>query len=45
MTPDSRPRRLPGYDVTPCWVLHHLMQHEAEHRAEIARLRAAAGAA
>ena len=30
-----RPRHLPDYDVTPEWVLHHLVQHEAEHRAEI----------
>jgi len=30
-----RPRTLPAYDVTPAWVLHHLAQHEAEHRAEI----------
>ncbi len=31
--------QLPHYDVTPEWVLHHLMQHEAEHRSEIASLR------
>lgn len=30
-----RPRHLPHYDVTPAWVLHHLMQHEAEHRGQI----------
>ncbi|HAX26028.1 MAG TPA: DinB family protein [Thermomicrobiales bacterium] len=30
-----RPRALPEYDVTPAWVLHHLMQHEAEHRGQI----------
>jgi uncharacterized damage-inducible protein DinB len=23
------------YDVTPEWILHHLMQHEAEHRGHI----------
>lgn len=34
-----RARQLPDYDVTPEWVLHHLMQHEAEHRSEIAALR------
>jgi hypothetical protein len=34
-----RPRSLPDYDVTPEWVLHHLMQHEAEHRAQIGTLR------
>ena len=27
-----RPRAFDAYDVTPEWVLHHLMQHEAEHR-------------
>lgn len=32
-------RHLPGYDVTPEWVLHHLIQHEAEHRSEIGGLR------
>ena len=37
-----RPRDLPYYDVTPEWVLHHLMQHEAEHRNQIAALRIAA---
>jgi uncharacterized damage-inducible protein DinB len=31
----SRPRSLADYDVTPAWVLHHLAQHEAEHRGEI----------
>jgi uncharacterized damage-inducible protein DinB len=30
-----RPRSLPAYDVSPAWVLHHLAQHEAEHRGEI----------
>ena len=30
-----RARETPDYTVTPEWVLHHLMQHEAEHRAEI----------
>jgi uncharacterized damage-inducible protein DinB len=30
-----RARSLPDYDVTPEWVLHHLMQHEAEHRGHI----------
>jgi uncharacterized damage-inducible protein DinB len=34
-----RPRSLPQYDVTPDWVLHHLVQHEAEHRAELAVAR------
>ncbi|HKZ69488.1 MAG TPA: DinB family protein [Anaerolineales bacterium] len=35
-----RARRMSDYDVTPEWVIHHLMQHEAEHRAGIAALRA-----
>ena len=37
-----RPRSLPDYDVTPEWVLHHLIQHEAEHRSQIGSLRARA---
>jgi uncharacterized damage-inducible protein DinB len=36
-----RVRHLPESDVTPEWVLHHLAQHEAEHRSEIAALRTA----
>jgi uncharacterized damage-inducible protein DinB len=35
-----RVRSLPDYDVTPEWVLHHLMQHEAEHRSQLGALRA-----
>jgi uncharacterized damage-inducible protein DinB len=35
-----RPRE--QYDVSAAWVLHHLLQHEAEHRAQIAALRDAA---
>jgi uncharacterized damage-inducible protein DinB len=31
-------RALPEYDVSPGWVLHHLLQHEAEHRGAIAAL-------
>ena len=34
-----RVRSLEPYDVTPEWVLHHLMQHEAEHRSQIGALR------
>jgi hypothetical protein len=34
-----RPRSLERYDVAPDWVLHHLLQHEAEHRSHIAWLR------
>lgn len=37
-----RERHMAGYDVTPEWVLHHLMQHEAEHRGQIGELRARA---
>jgi len=37
-----RVRSFPDYDVTPEWVLHHLMQHEAEHRSQIGALRARA---
>ena len=34
-----RPSHLVDYDVTPEWVLHHLMQHEAGHRGEIGEMR------
>jgi uncharacterized damage-inducible protein DinB len=34
-----RPRRQPDYLVTPEWTLHHLIQHEAEHRGQIMELR------
>lgn len=34
-----RARRLADYDAAPDWVLHHLLQHEAEHRSHIAWLR------
>jgi uncharacterized damage-inducible protein DinB len=34
-----RVRHLADYDVTPEWVLHHLIQHEAEHRGQIGELR------
>jgi len=34
-----RTRNLPTYAVTPEWVVHHLMQHEAEHRGQIELLR------
>jgi len=36
----QRARILPEYEVTPEWVLHHLCQHEAEHRSELITLRA-----
>lgn len=35
-----RVRALPYYDVTLAWVLHHLAQHEAEHRGEIGSILA-----
>lgn len=31
----KEPRNLPDYDVSPIYVVHHLMQHEAEHRSQI----------
>lgn len=33
---------MPNYDVSPEEVLHHLAQHEAEHRGEIMTIRAMA---
>lgn len=30
-----RVRSLPEYDVTPIYVIQHLMQHEAEHRSQM----------
>jgi uncharacterized damage-inducible protein DinB len=32
-------RDFPDYRVTPEWVLHHLIQHEAEHQGQIGLLR------
>jgi uncharacterized damage-inducible protein DinB len=29
------------WDVSPAWVIHHLLQHEAEHRSQIAWLKGA----
>lgn len=34
-----RPRHFEAYDVTPEWVLHHLIQHETEHRGQIMTIR------
>jgi hypothetical protein len=34
-----RVRPLERYDVAPDWVVHHLLQHEAEHRSHIAWIR------
>ena len=39
LTEFRRVRSFASYDVTPEWVLHHLMQHEAEHRSQIGALR------
>jgi hypothetical protein len=33
------PRARERYDVSPAWVVHHLAQHEAEHRSEIGWLK------
>jgi hypothetical protein len=38
-----RVRDFPDYYVTPEGVLHHLIQHEAEHRGQIGLLRDLAG--
>jgi uncharacterized damage-inducible protein DinB len=38
LTEFRRVRSLEYYDVTPEYVLHHLMQHEAEHRSQIGAL-------
>ncbi len=34
-----RARYFAAYVVTPEWVIHHLIQHEAEHRGQIGELR------
>jgi uncharacterized damage-inducible protein DinB len=34
-----RMRAMAPYDVSPAWALHHLVQHEAEHRAHISMIR------
>jgi uncharacterized damage-inducible protein DinB len=39
-----RPRQVEDYLTTPEWVLHHLMQHEAEHRGQIGEMRVRAEA-
>lgn len=45
MSPDDMhaPRERKDYNVSPAWVLHHLMQHEAEHRSQIGTVREALG--
>lgn len=45
LTDYQRVRQLENTDITPEWTLHHLMQHEAEHREELVALRARAEAA
>jgi len=39
-----RVRTHPGwpYEITPAWTLHHLMQHEGQHRGEIGTIRSLA---
>lgn len=32
-----------GYAISPAWTIHHLIQHEAEHRGEIGTLRTLIG--
>lgn len=34
-----RLRQMPNYQVTPAWVLHHLIQHEAEHRGQLLMIK------
>jgi len=34
-----RVRQLADYDAAPDWIVHHVLQHEAEHRSHIAWLR------
>ena len=36
-----RVRSFTDYQVTPEWVIQHLMQHEAEHRGQIMTIREA----
>jgi uncharacterized damage-inducible protein DinB len=33
------PRQRADYDVSPVWAIHHLLQHESEHRSEIGWLK------
>jgi hypothetical protein len=39
LTEFRRVRTVETYDITPEWALHHLMQHEAEHRGQLMELR------
>lgn len=34
----SRSREIPGAVVSTAWVVHHLLQHEAQHRGEMGQL-------
>ena len=34
----SRAREIPGVVVSTAWVIHHLLQHEAEHRGELGQI-------
>ncbi len=36
----ARPLTDSNYEISPAWTLHHLMQHEAEHRGQISTIRA-----
>ena len=38
-----RERRRDRFNVSPAWVVYHLIDHEAEHRSQIARLKELAG--
>lgn len=33
-----KPRKLEQYDVTPEWVVYHLIEHESHHRGQIFQL-------
>jgi uncharacterized damage-inducible protein DinB len=35
----TKTRERDGYDVSAVWVIHHLLQHESEHRSEIGWIR------
>lgn len=45
MAPEEfrRPRSFPEYDVTPEWVLYHLLEHEAGHFAQIKTVKGMLG--
>ncbi|MFM9279499.1 DinB family protein [Paenibacillus jiagnxiensis] len=38
LTDWRNPRQLESYDVTPEWVIYHLVEHEAHHRGQIFEL-------